>query len=232
MHFFKSEKNNILTLYNKIVLLTRENFFYKDFKLSDSFSNRIYLIFFHLSFILIVLRNKESDKNDQQAIFDFFFKQIELNCRELGYGDMTVNKKMKVLIKLFYEILIQCNDWKQLQIDNKNNLLLSFFSNNYNNRILINKLTNYFDKFAFFIEDISLNSMRKGIFNFVYKEQINMAVPKRKTSKSRKKKRRSHIKFVSKNIIEDKKSGEYRLSHHVDLKTGFYKGRQVFEPKD
>ena len=59
-----------------------------------------------------------------------------------------------------------------------------------------------------------------------------MAVPKRKTSKSRRNKRRSHIKLMTKNIIEDKKSGEYRLSHHVDLKTGFYKGRQVFEPKD
>ena len=58
-----------------------------------------------------------------------------------------------------------------------------------------------------------------------------MAVPKRKISKSRRNKRRSHIKFVPKNIIEDKKSGEYKLSHHVDLKTGFYKGRQVFEPK-
>ena len=59
-----------------------------------------------------------------------------------------------------------------------------------------------------------------------------MAVPKRKTSKSRRNKRMSHIKFLSKNVIEDKKSGEYRLPHHVDLKTGFYKGRQVFEPKD
>ena len=59
-----------------------------------------------------------------------------------------------------------------------------------------------------------------------------MAVPKRKTSKSRRNKRRSHIKFLSKNIIEDKKSGEYRLPHHVDLKTGFYKSRQVFKPKE
>ena len=59
-----------------------------------------------------------------------------------------------------------------------------------------------------------------------------MAVPKRKISKSRRNKRRSHIKFKSKNIIEDKKSGEYRLPHHVDLKTGFYKGRQAFKPKD
>ena len=58
-----------------------------------------------------------------------------------------------------------------------------------------------------------------------------MAVPKRKTSKSRRDKRRSHLKIKSSNVIEDKKSGEFRLSHHVDLKTGFYKGRQVFNPK-
>ena len=170
MHFFKSKKNNILPLYNKIVLLTRKNFFYKDFQLSDSFSNRIYLIFFHLCFILIALKNRKGEKKDLQDIFDFFFKQIELNCRELGYSDITVNKKMKGLIKLFYEILIQCSNWKKLHIDSKNNLLLNFFSNNYYNEILTNKLANYFDKFTLYIENISLNSMTKGVINFVYKE--------------------------------------------------------------
>ena len=59
-----------------------------------------------------------------------------------------------------------------------------------------------------------------------------MAVPKRKTSPSRSGKRRSHIKISAKNIVEDKKSGEYRLSHHIDLKTGIYKGRQVLDPKE
>ena len=59
-----------------------------------------------------------------------------------------------------------------------------------------------------------------------------MAVPKRKTSKSRRDKRRSHIIFKPKNVIEDKKSGEYKLSHHLDLKTGMYKGRQVLDPKE
>ena len=170
MHFFESKKKNILPLYNKIVFLTRESFFYKDFKLIDSFSNRIYLIFFHLSFIMIDLKNKESEKNNQQDIFDFFFKQIELNFRELGYGDVTVNKKMKSLIKLFYEILMQCENWKQLQIDSKNNLLLNFFLHDCDNKIITNKLANYFDKFALFIEDISLNTVTKGVFNFVYKE--------------------------------------------------------------
>ena len=50
-----------------------------------------------------------------------------------------------------------------------------------------------------------------------------MAVPKRKITKSRAGKRRSHLKVSSKNIIEDKKSGEYRLSHHLDLKLAFIK---------
>ena len=59
-----------------------------------------------------------------------------------------------------------------------------------------------------------------------------MAVPKRKTSVSRRNKRRSHHKIVSSNVVEDKKTGEYRLSHHIDLKTGMYKGRQVLDPKD
>ena len=54
-----------------------------------------------------------------------------------------------------------------------------------------------------------------------------MAVPKRKTSKSKRNKRRSHHRISSANIIEDKKSGEYRLSHHMDLKTGLYNGKQI-----
>ena len=60
-----------------------------------------------------------------------------------------------------------------------------------------------------------------------------MAVPKRKQTPSRTGMRRAqNMKFSNKNIIEDKKSGEYRLSHHLDLKSGFYKGRQVLEPKE
>jgi len=58
-----------------------------------------------------------------------------------------------------------------------------------------------------------------------------MAVPKRKTSKSRRNKRRSHHRISSENIIVDKKSGEFRLSHHVDLKIGLYNGKQILELK-
>ena len=56
-----------------------------------------------------------------------------------------------------------------------------------------------------------------------------MAVPKRKTSKSRRNKRRSHHRVSEVNILEDKKSGEYRLSHHIDLKSGFYNGKKILD---
>jgi large subunit ribosomal protein L32 len=60
-----------------------------------------------------------------------------------------------------------------------------------------------------------------------------MAVPKRKQSPSRTGMRRAQsMKLSSKNIVEDKKSGEYRLPHHIDLKTGMYRGRQVLDPKE
>ena len=60
-----------------------------------------------------------------------------------------------------------------------------------------------------------------------------MAVPNRKQTPSRTGMRRAkNMKFLAKNVVEDKKSGEYRLSHHLDLKTGRYKGRQVIDPKD
>ena len=58
-----------------------------------------------------------------------------------------------------------------------------------------------------------------------------MAVPKRKTSKSRRDKRRSHHRIKNINIVEDKKTGEFRLSHHLDLKTGIYNGKQILDLK-
>ena len=58
-----------------------------------------------------------------------------------------------------------------------------------------------------------------------------MAVPKRKTSKSKRNMRRSHDSIKDLNIIEDKESGEPRLSHRIDISTGIYNGRQVLKLK-
>ena len=59
-----------------------------------------------------------------------------------------------------------------------------------------------------------------------------MAVPKRKTSPSKRNMRRSHDAIGSTAYVEDKDSGELRRPHHVDLKSGMYRGKQILEPKD
>jgi|TARA_B110000438_G_scaffold55588_1_gene55640 large subunit ribosomal protein L32 len=59
-----------------------------------------------------------------------------------------------------------------------------------------------------------------------------MAVPKRKTSKSKRNMRRSHDSIKSLNIIEDKESGEPRVSHTIDMSTGMYNGKQIIVKKE
>ncbi len=59
-----------------------------------------------------------------------------------------------------------------------------------------------------------------------------MAVPKRKTSKSKRDLRRGHHSLTAANWVEDSHSGEAKRRHHIDLKTGMYKGRQVIEDRD
>ena len=59
-----------------------------------------------------------------------------------------------------------------------------------------------------------------------------MAVPKRKTTPSKRNMRRAHDALKAENWVEDKNTGEPKRRHHIDLKTGTYKGRQVLEERD
>ena len=59
-----------------------------------------------------------------------------------------------------------------------------------------------------------------------------MAVPKKKISRSKRGARRSMDALKNPSYVEDKDSGELRRSHHIDLKTGMYRGRQVLTPKE
>ena len=59
-----------------------------------------------------------------------------------------------------------------------------------------------------------------------------MAVPKRKVTRSRHGKRRSADALSSPTYVENPDSGELHRPHHIDLKSGMYRGRQVIEPQD
>jgi large subunit ribosomal protein L32 len=59
-----------------------------------------------------------------------------------------------------------------------------------------------------------------------------MAVPKKKTSPSRRGMRRSADAIKAPTYVEDKESGELRRPHHIDLKSGKYRGRQILPAKE
>ena len=160
-------------LYNNILLLSRNKIFYTKFNLSDTFQNRINLIFMHISFLFIKIKNEKNNeiyKNFYQNMFDLIFEKIELNMREIGHGDVIVNKNMKFLVKTFYNILLNCEKYKVKTQSSK----IVFFSkylvqNSSEIHTNINQIINYFDKYQAFCFDLSLDSVLKGNLNFNFK---------------------------------------------------------------
>ena len=150
-------------LYNKLVELSRNKFFYHQAKLPDDFETRILLIFFHLVTILKISKNS---KEKSQEIFDNIFLNIEYHIRESGYGDVAVNKKMKTLNKIFFDILVNFNiEKKRINIINK-----YFLTNHSNNNENPNELAKYFSKFENFCFALDVNNMLNGSINFNYEE--------------------------------------------------------------
>ena len=102
-------------------------------------------------------------------MFDLIFKKIELNMREIGYGDVIVNKNMKFLVKVFYKILLNCESFKKKSLNAK-----SIFFSKYLKHKNIQKtpynlpLIKYFDKYESFCFDLKPDSVLEGelIFNY------------------------------------------------------------------
>ena len=166
---FASYKKHNNQLYNKLVELSRNKFFYQDLKLLDNFETRVLLIFFHF-IIILRLKKKEINKDRSQDLFDNIFQNIEVNIRELGYGDTGVNKTMKNLNKIFYDILFKIDESENSSFLYKENLLNKYFYNSKNtNKQNSVKLANYMDDFQNFCFDLNVNNVLKGSINFKFK---------------------------------------------------------------
>ena len=160
-------------LYNKILLLSRNKLFFTKFGLADTFQNRIHLIFLHISFLFVKIKqNKQNQlfKIFNQKMFDLVFKQIDQNMREIGYGDVPVNKNMKYLVKNFYNILLNCEKYNKQSMRFKKEFFLKYLEENKTKKHSINDfLIEYFKKYEAFCFDLSLDSVLSGDLNFTYK---------------------------------------------------------------
>jgi len=147
-----------INIYNNLVNLTRNKELYKDFKNQDTFSDRLIFFLLHFAFFLREYKNN-NDKVVLQEIYDYVFREMELSIREIGYGDQSINKKMKDYLNLFYAMIDKIHDWDRLTVESKASVLLSFLEN----LIDIEYLVDYFEKYQLNLKNNTLNSHIKGV---------------------------------------------------------------------
>jgi|TARA_B110000495_G_C22722673_1_gene424435 cytochrome b pre-mRNA-processing protein 3 len=153
-------KTDYLNLYNNFIQLTTNKFLYKDLDKQDIFADRLILFLFHFSFFLKEFKNKDNEKALQE-IYDFNFRQLELSIREIGYGDQSINKKMKDYINIFHAIVSEIHFWEKLEINEKKKII-SMFLENFNK---IDHLVHYFEEFRVKLTEKTLNSYLKSVSN-------------------------------------------------------------------
>ena len=114
----------------------------------------------HFSFFLKNYKN-EQNKKILQEIYDFNFRQLELSIREIGYGDQSINKKMKDYINLFHSMVSEIHFWDDLSKSDKLKKISTFLSDFQNNE----ELLEYFDLFNSNLSKKTLNSYLKSVSN-------------------------------------------------------------------
>ena len=149
--------NNYLNIYNNLVNLTRNKNLYQNLGQNDTFSDRLTILLFHFCFFLKRFKS-EISKDEMQKTHDFFFRQIELSVREIGYGDASINKKMKDYINLFHSIIEKIDDWDLLNQATKKKRLKSLIYVKDNDDLIA-----YFDNFSVELENNTLNFYIKSV---------------------------------------------------------------------
>ena len=149
---------NYIHIYNNLINFTRNKDLYKNLNRADNFADRLTLFLLHFSFFL---KNFKNDENRQilQEIYDFNFRQLELSIREIGYGDQSINKKMKEYINLFHSMVSEIHFWDNLSKTEKLKKI-SIYLNDFQNS---EDLLDYFDDFNSNLSKKTLNSYLKVV---------------------------------------------------------------------
>ena len=149
-----------LHIYNNLINFTRNKDLYKSLNREDNFSDRLTLFLLHFAFFLKNFKNEEN-KIVLQEIYDFNFRQLELSIREIGYGDQSINKKMKDYLNLFHSIIDKIHFWDDLTDSEKINILKNYVLNSNNGPLLLN----YFENYLKTLKKNTLNSYIKSVSN-------------------------------------------------------------------
>ena len=153
-------RTEYINLYNNLVKLTTNKRLYKGFTKQDTFSDRLIFFLIHFAFFLKVFKREDNSKI-MQDIYDFNFRQLELSIREIGYGDQSINKKMKDYINFFHSIVSEVHFWDDLSKDQKKNKISLFIDNSTE----IDYLVEYFEEYQENLQKKNLNYFLKSVRN-------------------------------------------------------------------
>ena len=134
-----------INIYNNLIKLTINKNLYKNFKNQDTFGDRMVFFLLHFAFFFKSFKNEENTKI-LQDIYDYCFRQLELSIREIGYGDQSINKKMKDYINLFHSLLSKIHFWDNLSDKEKRDFISMFINKSDNNDYLIDYFNEFSDK--------------------------------------------------------------------------------------
>ena len=152
-------------LYNTLLFLSRNIFFYTKIELKDTFDTRIYLMFIHFSIMMIVFKKK--GKKFNQNSYDSLFHNIENNLREAGFGDVSVNKKMKDFNKQLYDILLKIENKGNNSFKLNKELVIKYFNElDEPNKDKFLQFDDYFINFYNFCFELPLDNMIREAINF------------------------------------------------------------------
>ena len=147
---------NLINIYNNFIKLTTNKKLYFYLDKQDDFSDRLKILLLHMAFFFKVSK-KIKEKTKLQEIYDFLFRQLELSIREIGYGDQSINKKMKQYINLFHDILGKIHYWDDKNETEKTNILKEYIDTDKD----ISFLKEYLDKFNEDLKNNTLNFHKK-----------------------------------------------------------------------
>ena len=149
-----------LNIYNNLIKLTRNKSLYKTSNNFETFSDRLTIFLLHFAFFLKIYKERTS-KKELQKVYDFVFRQIELSVREIGYGDTSINKRMKEYVNFMHSILKNVNTWDKLSLNKK----LDFFSKYVDVDKESTFYVDYFNKYAFYLSKNSFNYFTKDVIS-------------------------------------------------------------------
>lgn len=121
-----SRKHNMVSaeaMYAAALTQTRQEVFFREYGVPDTFDGRFDLLLLHIFLILNKILKWDRHEDLSQALFDVTFRDMDQTLREMGIGDMGIPKHMRRMMMAFngrmhsYQIALEPESLKSIKVE-------------------------------------------------------------------------------------------------------------------